>query len=200
MIIDISNYDLGIVWALGSKIEQSKFSFRHKEKYFIERLSLVFGNNVYSQKRVKDKSDVQFVLKPKLNADELYSLGWSARNSEERELPILSDYKDFLRAYLEVHSSLDYSSRRRRSGGQYKSLRLRIYGNANIIAGINQIFSQEINVAIKKIQVLKNQKTAILYYHSLAEIQEIFDYIKGQPNFLKFWENVNEKLENPVID
>lgn len=198
-MIDISNYDLGIIWALGSKIEQNKFSFRHKEKYFIERLSLVFGNNVYSQKRVKDKSDVQFVLKPKLNADELYSLGWSARNSEERDLPALNDYKDFLRSYVEVHSSLDYSSRRKRNGEQYKSLRLRIYGNINIIAGINQIFSQKV-VAPKKIQILSNNKTALLYYHSLAEIEKIFEYIKGQPNFPKFWENVNEKLENPVID
>lgn len=198
----ISHYDLGIIWAVGSYNENGRFSFRHKEKHFINRLNGYFTNTIYQQKRSKNKIDEQYVLKTKnLNVYDLYNIGWSERNSDIRDipnLPNLSDYKDFLRAYIELHSTLDYSTRHKNNGDKYKALRLRIYGNTNLMDSVNKLLSREVRVGIKTIQTLSNHKTSIIYYTSFLEIQNIFNYLYGEPNFNNFWEDINCKLKVPT--
>lgn len=58
---------------------------------------------------------------------------------------------------------------------------------------------KEAKVPPKTVQVLDNDKTAILYYTSLPQIESIFKYIEGTPCFDKYWDNVYEKLANPKI-
>jgi len=198
-IFDFSNYSIGIIWALGSNVENNKFSIRHREKYFLEQLSPYFKNSIYKQKRTNKQNDEQYVLKVSgVDSHKLYEMGWSPRNSQIRDVPLLSDYKDFIRAYVEIHSSLDYSTRYKRDGTKYKSIRLRIYGNVVLVNSINMILSQNAKVGIKTVQVRSNNKTSILHYSSLFEIQNVFDYIFGEPRFNAFWTDVENKLMSPT--
>ena len=196
---NVSIYDLGIIWSLGSYVEERRFSFRHKEKYFLECLNKYFNNTIYEQERKGESSGRQFVLKVTgLNMDQLYEMGWTERNSDIRNIPELVDSKGFLRAYIEIHSALDYSTRHKRDSSKYKSLRLRIYGNVALVEDINNILNKNASVGIKKVQNLKNKKTSILNYTSLEEIRKIYDYLCGEPCFDLFWDDFRYKLENPT--
>ncbi|MBK5244269.1 MAG: hypothetical protein JJE18_04460 [Eubacteriaceae bacterium] len=200
-INEIDRYDLGIIWAIGSHVEESRFVFRHKDIFFLERLKPYFKNNIYEQKRIKGKDGIQFVLKTSaVDVESLRKLGWTERNSDARNLPVLPEYKDFLRAFIEIHSTLDYSTRYKRSGSTYKALRLRIYGNSQIIDGINNLLAVNVGIGVKTPQLLRNGKTSILYYQATSEINAVYDYLKGDPCFEKYWDDVAEKFKTPRID
>jgi hypothetical protein len=199
--LDINNielYDLGIIWSIGSQNEESRFSFRFRHPYFLERMNAYFPNTIYSQQRKKSKPEMQYVLKTRdISIEELYNVGWTPQNSEVRDLPKLSSYSDFLRSYIEIHSSLDYSTRYRKDKSKYKALRLRVYGNVKLLDSLNSILSTEAGTTIKTIQVLKNGITGILYYHSPTEIADIYGYLRGTPSFENYWNDVDQKLKQP---
>ena len=111
----LSNYQLGILYSVGTYLpSEHRFVIRHKDKHYIDILTPVFKTNPYTQ---NSRTQIQYVLKsstsqnlnPYNNINNLSN--WSSYNSEIKTIPILSDYKDFLRAYIEIHSTLDYSTR-----------------------------------------------------------------------------------------
>lgn len=182
--MNISNYQLGILFSIGSYISsENKLVIRHKDVHYINSLQPIFNTKLYSQ---LVNNEIQYVIKSQSNI-ELYnyllSHNYSPYNSEIKTIPILSDYKDFLRAYIEVYSSLDYLTRysNKKSKEKYKELRLRIYGNKMFLESINNILYEYCFTTIKSIQILSNDKTAILYYSSLTEIKAIYDYIYETP-------------------
>mgnify|MGYP000966075934 CR=1 FL=1 len=105
---NVSNYVLGIIFGIGS-ITEGRLIFRHKDRYFLEQIQAFCSNTIYKQEK---KGKPQYVLKTRVfNIDELKQYGWEERNAEQRNIPILEDYSDFLRAYVELHGSFDYSTR-----------------------------------------------------------------------------------------
>ena len=195
-------YLLGVIWGLGSWVESDNVMvFRHKDKHFIKTLNNYFDKGTYSQ---EVKNYTQYVLKVyDFEIDRLVKLGWSNRNADIRELPIISDYKGFTRAYIELHSKLDYSTRYRRKPrkGKYKALRLRVYGNKNLIEGINGVFNKYCGCTLKTIQNLKlNNKTFYVAYASYKEIESIYDWLWSKELYNKqYWDDVEEKLKTPVL-
>lgn len=195
---DLTDYDKGIFWAIGSYAD-NRFVFRHQNLYFIERMQIYTDNEFYEQIH-KDKS--QFVLKTSnFDYQSFIDSGWTNRNAESRNVPILDNYKDFLRAYIELHSSLKYSTRYRRGGKEkYKALKLIVYGNITLIESLNNILNHEIGVSKKKPQIVSdNGKTATLDYTNFEEINKIYDYIFDNPYEVEYWTMVNKKLNNPII-
>ena len=152
--MNISKYQLGIIWSIGAYIESEKrMVFRHKDKYFLEQLKNLTENNIYFQSTIEKE---YYVLKmPEIDKKYLADLGWTDRNRDIRYLPLLNDYRDFLRAYIELHSSLDYNKR----GHNIRRLRFRIYGNQTLIEELNQIIATSCNVKIKAPQIIHNDKT-----------------------------------------
>ena len=199
---NISIYDMGILWSIGSKISDSCFLLRHKDRYFLDRIKKYCSNTVYSQKRVKGKDDIQYVLKIyDVDFDFLYKIGWTNRWSDARSLPALTDYADFLRAFLELHSCLDYSTRYSGwTGKKWKALRLRIYGNYDLISDINKVLYQYVNTTLKKVGTLHNDKSAVLTFTSLKEINMIYDYVFDSPFFKPYWDDVDFKLQYPKME
>lgn len=193
--IVISNYQLGVIWSIGTYLEdESRMVFRHNDRYFLEQLKNLTQNNIYLQSTPEKR---YYVLKiPEMDIKHLESLGWTDRNSDTRYMPVLNDYKDFLRPYIELHSSLDYN--KRASG--IKRLRLRVYGNETLIREMNQIISFMCNVRLKTPQIIHNNKTAILYYQAFEEIDNIFSGIKGEPYNPTFWDEIIAKLSVPEIN
>jgi hypothetical protein len=106
-ITEFINYHLGIIWSIGTySQEENSFTIRHKNKYFLEQLQPYFDSSIYPQ---KSRTGTQHVLKTCLiNIEQFQNIGWTERNAEQRNIPILEDYRDFLRSYLELHSRLDY--------------------------------------------------------------------------------------------
>lgn len=194
----LNDYILGIIFSIGY-ISRGRLIFKNKNKYFLEQIQKVCGNNIYEQ---KDKNNIQYVLSTKyFNIEKLKSIGWNNRSSDVRKLPELNQYSDFLRAYIELHSRFDYSTRYRnkRKKIKYKALRLRIYGNKVLIKDINKILNMDANTTLKSPQNEKNNKTSCISYTSINEIKSIFQYIEKRPYFNSFWEEIESKLRMPII-
>ncbi|CAM2972696.1 hypothetical protein HAHI6034_11790 [Hathewaya histolytica] len=187
-------YQLGIIFSIGSyNKEDARITFRHKERYFLEQLQTLFPNTIYGQEVHSGK---QYVMKASINIETLDNLNWNARNSDVRKLPILEKYKDFLRAYLEIHSRFDYCTTYT-GNRKYYRLRLRIYGNFNIIENINSILAIEVKTKKKSIYTTPNGKTSVLCYTNLEEIRNILKYLDGSPFNNLFWDNAYRCLNEP---
>lgn len=199
----ISNYQLGIIYSIGTYLHsENRFVIRHKDKYYIDILIPIFKTNPYIQ---NSRTQIQYVLKSSISQSQNLNPqslpNWSSYNSKIKTLPVLSDYKDFLRAYIEIHSSLDCSTRykNKKSKEKYKALRLRIYGNKIFLESINNILHNYAYTNLKTIQILSNNKTAILQYTSYAEIKSIYNYLQGEPHNKPLWDNIFEMLNNSII-
>ena len=124
---DLTNYELGIFWGIGSFLEEDNIvTFRDRRKHFIEVMERITDSKPYQNILAKRKP--QYVLKSSMfDIDSFIDNGWSKRNAVTRDVPPLDDYRDFLRAYIELHSGLSYSLRY--SGNKkrkWKSLLLQI--------------------------------------------------------------------------
>jgi hypothetical protein len=194
----MDNYTLGIIWSIGS-FQDNRFIFRHRNKYFLEQIQKYCNNNIYVQ---QGRTDIQYVLKTTSFTPSDFE-GWTERNSEQRNIPILDDYKDFLRVYFEIHSCLDYctaySNYGRKNQKKYYKLRLRIYGNYILIQSINNILKQECKVNNKKVQHVNiNDKTTYLQYTFSKELTIIFNWLTGEPYCKKYWQDIDSKLKEPI--
>jgi len=192
---NLSNYQKGIFWSIGSYIPSDEaMVFKSKSFHHIKELQEITPCNKIGQLTVKGKP--QYVLKSYMyNMEDFKENKWTRRNGEFRYLPVLSCYRDFLRAYIELHSCLDYSIRKKKQ----KKLRLRIFGNENIIREINVKLAQ-FGVKEKTPQTSYNAKTYILYCTALQEIQLIFNTIYDNENYCPvFWEKVDTLMRKPIL-
>lgn len=102
------------------------------------------------------------------------------------------DYKDFIRAYIEIHGVLDIRNAISH-GKRIKALRLRIYGNYIMMNSL----SEYVGVGIKKVgNACNDGKTGILYYQSRDEIGKIFDWcdVVGGNKCDGYWSRVEDIL------
>lgn len=191
----ITSYQLGIIWAIGSYTD-GYMVFRHKEKYFLEQLQPLFQNKnrIRSQ---NNKGNTQHMLKSaNFDVEYLQKLGWEGRLSENRALPILEDYTDFLRAYIECHSTFDYCTAYS-SKKKYYRLRFRLYGNLFLVEQIENVLNRDFGLTPKKVQILQNKKSGYIAYTNLDELHKIVRTFEGEPCLKSFWSGANEKLKNP---
>lgn len=117
-----------------------------------------------------------------------------------REKPGISeitDKKAFIRAYVEIHGVLDLTNKKK-----HPRLRLRIYGNAEIISYINA----NLPAGEKKMQHISNKieggkytgETEAIYYQSEKEILAILEWMDGTPKNVRIWEQwkkINKKKD-----
>lgn len=136
----------------------------------------VTDSNMYEQ--ITSKGNIQYVIKSCMfDIKSFIENGWTERKAKVRDIPPLEHYNDFLRTYIELHSSLDYSIRySRNKKNKWKSLRFRIYGNWQLIDSVNSILNANIGVKLKTPQKASNEVTEILNYTSLKEIENIFNW------------------------
>lgn len=191
-----SNYQLGILFSIGYYIQsESRYIIRHKDKHYIDSIIPLFKTTPYTQ---SSRTQTQYVLKSSIKFNPSILFNWTPHNSDIRDIPILQDYSDFLRAYIEIHSTLDYSIRHTRHKTKYKVLRLRVYGNKILIQHINDILHQYAATNLKSLQIMSNNKTAILNYTSFSEIESIYNYIYNSPYSPNIWNNINLLLKTPT--
>lgn len=183
----MEQYVLGIIWGVSSLCDE-RFVFRHKDKYFIELLQNIFGGNIYCQKA---RTDMQYVLKLRTSQSitllaKLKELGYTHRNSDSRRLPTGAN-KEFIKAYLELHSCIDFHKNNK--------TRLRVYGNVILIEEFNNLISSILDICSKKPQII-TVKTHYLSYASQSELQSIYDeFANDEIKNCTYWENFRSKLE-----
>jgi hypothetical protein len=87
--MEISNYQLGIIFAIGSTSE-GRMIFRHRNRYFLEQIQQLTGNKIYIQ---HSQTGPQYAFKTQnINIDELKCYGWTKRNAEQRNVPSILNY------------------------------------------------------------------------------------------------------------
>lgn len=197
---DLSDYQLGIFWGIGSYVkEEDAVTFKDRRKHFVKIMESITDSNMYEQ--ITSKGKIQYVLKSCMFDINSFILnGWTERKAKVRDIPPLEEYNDFLRAYIELHSSLDYSIRySRNKKNKWKSLRFRIYGNWQLIDSVNNILNTNIGVTLKTPQKASNEVTKILNYTSLKEIKNIFNWLTDNREYHnEYWDDVDIKLKNPT--
>lgn len=178
----MNDYCNGIAYATGYFANENNKKYlvvRNLDKWYIENIAKEIGYAAYESKHNFDRDGRnQWVVK--------------CRNiSEIPALPDIKNLSDFCRAYIEIHGILDLANAKNRRGEPIKRLRLRIYGNKEILLFINKASPAK----EKKIQHVKNfvegkyiGRTYALYYQSKTEILEILKWIDGFPKNISVWD------------
>lgn len=190
---DTGSYILGILWGAASKVE-SNYIIRHRDPFFLKTIKDILKLEPVIQKSYSHTRD-QYRLKISrhrdiLFLDELYSThGWTKRNDRKRYYPAgpIND-KGFIRAWLELHSSVDIC----RSGRKKRPLsRLRIYGNRLLIQDINEIISANTGLKLRALQKTSNETTKALWYTG-SSAKDVFNWLYQDAEI--FNPNVREKI------
>ena len=147
-------YVLGILWSIGSPIEDRYpyFMLRHNDRYFLDviREALNVSTSVFEG---ESRTGTQYKLKIfNFDLNLLAQYGWQPRVSEQRNYPNISEHRDFIRDYFELHSGLDKVIFRNRNK-QRTGTRLRIYGNRYFLEELNKVLSSQVDIAPKRVQM-----------------------------------------------
>ena len=176
----LSDYCKGIMYASGCIIRAGGMRYlcvRNIDKWYAECVGKETGYTPYpSVHNIERDGRPQWTVKPR-NMQEMPDIR-SAKNTA-----------DFIRPYLELHSTLDTVK-----AGNARKVRLRIYGKEEFLS----IIMYCIPAKPKKIQKISNRirseggeysgKTCAIYYQSRKEIEQILNYINGYPRNDVVWE------------
>ncbi|MDR3543129.1 MAG: hypothetical protein P4L69_19515 [Desulfosporosinus sp.] len=176
----IDLYVLGILWSIGSPIEDRYpyFYLRHNDRYFLDivRVALNVSTNVFA---VEARTGIQYRLKIfNFDLSLLTQYGWQPRISEQRNYPNVLEHRDFIRAYFELHSALDTVIFRKRNK-ERTGTRLRIYGNRYFLDELTRVLSSQVHIAPKRVQKATklSESSGILYYQSRQDLEKMLDYL-----------------------
>lgn len=201
-IAELSNYELGILWSLG-RYDKSKDQFiiscqddGQGNEYFIEQFSRI--TNKSPRTTIAGKKLRHYLITYVFDIKELRSIGWAPEDTITKEVPVLDDYKDFIRSYIETKGTIDYYPVKTSKGVVNYRVRLRIYGDYAVLDKINTELSIHTNSIPKKIFVRKNTDLAYLYYTSIGDLNNILDYVYGESNYGPYWDNYKHCLLNRV--
>lgn len=196
----MDGYVLGILWSIGSYQEEDNrkyFFLRHKDKYFLDVAQQELGA-VSNLHQVLHKGRPQYRLKiTGFDIEGLKKLGWQPRWEGQRSYLNKTEHRDFIRAYIEMHSSIDIliirdSGRNR----EQKQPRLRIYGNRHFLEHLTEVITSVTGAGIKKVQrAAKSEVSGILYYSSLRELADLAGYLY-EPVIRHFYREHYEEFMN----
>lgn len=177
---ELSDYCKGVMYASGCIVreESAKYiSVRNLDKWYAECVGKETGYTPYpSMHNIERDGRPQWTVKPR-NITKIPDIN-SAKNPA-----------DFIRPYLELHSTLDTVKVR-----NARKARLRIYGKEDFLS----IIMRYLPAKPKKIQKISNRilnrekeysgKTCAIYYQSRSEIEQILNYINGFPKNEAVWD------------
>ena len=118
---------------------------------------------------------------------QLTQYGWQPRIAEQRNYPNIQEHASFIRAYLELHSSIDTLTIRKRNKERTSS-RLRIYGNRYFLEVLTEVLSSQAEISPKRVQKTTklSEQSGILYYQSHRELEKLLEYL--YPSGLKYFQ------------
>lgn len=173
-------YVLGILWSIGSPIEDRYpyFMLRHHDRYFLDVVheALNIPTSVFEG---ESRTGPQYKLKLyNFDLNQLTQYGWQPRLSEQRNYPNIPEHSYFIRAYFELHSALDTITIRQHNK-ERTSPRLRIYGNRHFLEQLTEVLSTQVEISPKRVQKTTklSEISGILYYQSRRELEKLLAYL-----------------------
>ena len=179
-IHELSDYCKGIMYASGcikSEGNVNRIAVRNLDKWYAECVGKEIGCTPYPSM---------------YNIERDGSPQWTVKSRNITEMPDITSAKnpaDFIRPYLELHSTLGTVKVR-----DVRRLRFRIYGKEDFL----NIIMCHLPAKPKKIQKISNRimgkekvysgKTSAIYYQSRSEIEQILNYINGYPKNDAVWD------------
>jgi len=166
---DAGAYILGILWGTMGVWEEG-FWLRHRDRWYIETVRDHLGLSPAIQE-VSSATGPQYRIKI-VRAETVREMkallqkhGWTPRKDSVRPYPLGNiDDRGFVRAWVELHSNSDIRRAKHRNGLYYPQPRLRIYGNAALMEGVNLVLAAACNLQPRKLQNTTNTITKALYY------------------------------------
>lgn len=165
----MNGYQQAILMLLGVDT-CGRFLVRCVDRWYIDAVAELFPTAPYLQRRADGKRDF-----------------WTVKSAKVHLLPSFADVTDwqgFCRGVVELQACIDLWRRKTRSGPS-ETLRLRVYGQPELLAQVSAHFP----AAPKKLQFLRTQtgETCALYYQSPAEVADILDSLRGDPCNRALW-------------
>lgn len=179
MILD--GYEAGIAYSTGSLITDNDRRYlvvRNVDRHYCDCIGAISKYKVYP-----------------VHTSERLSYTIKARDiSTVPAIDQISNVRDFCRALIEIRGVVDAVTRRRKNRTPYKQLRLRVYGDSQVLTWLNQVLPAK----EKSLQHVKTNigSTCALYYQSKAEIVHILEWLDGQPKNQKIWDSWQSVIES----
>ena len=181
----MTGYQVGILYALGGwqkDNEYRRYCVRHRDRYFLDAVSPLFGTKMYEQ---QSHGLTQYVIK--------------SSNVEIPALEDILDVKGFCRAYIEVHGKISAQTRHdRKTYEKYHVLRMRIYGCENVLNFIQAnwpLRSRKLQPIENKIDGKYTGRTFELSVQGNDGVMGVLSYIDGLPRNEAVWDEWKEKIE-----
>ena len=195
----MDDYGMGIIWACGTMPgNDGRLLVRHRDKHYPDHIARLTGNKVYRQ-----ESRTGPVWAVKISTLRLYDLlqqGWTQRTVKLRHLPPMVDYRAFIRAWVETHGVLDYSTRHRKDGTWCKRLRLRVIGGQALMSGIVAVVAAGAGVANKTVETVRDEQTGLITYTAYTEIAAILSWLSGDPCNATWWAAAYDRMAVPELN
>lgn len=177
----MNGYQQAILMLLGIDTG-GRFLVRCVDRWYVDVVAPLFPTAPYLQRHAGDKKDF-----------------WTIKSAKVHLSPSLADVTDwhgFCRGVVELQACLDLWKRKARNGALVETPRLRIYGRRELLEQIARQFPAK----PKKVQAVRTATggTYALYYQSPAEVADILNWLRGDPENAALWARWGEiiKLEN----
>ena len=180
---DKGSYILGILWG-SLAVWQDGYWLRHRDRWYIDTARECLNISAAVQK-VKSRTGPQYrlkIIRPELVESItilLKSNGWQPRKAHERPYPTggIND-RGFIRAWVELHGSLDIRQVKDRKGNHHPQERLRIYGNWSMLDEMNNTLCYATGLNPRTLQPTSGEVTKALYFQG-SSVSKVIAWVYG---------------------
>lgn len=175
------DWAVGFAWGIGT-INRKQFYISYNDEVVLNELAETIGK-IYSRKTTKN---VLWINLANILPQTLFSLGWTGRTDKFRKYPQGDiDELEFTRGYCYTKADLGICASRNRRKELVRRLRLRIYGNKNIVENIDLFLQRTLKTTPKKVYHVRVKKPDGQYtecfqigYESKKEVLQIAELLQ----------------------
>jgi hypothetical protein len=163
-------------------VYQEGYWLRHRDRWYIDTVREYLDIPAAVQE-VKSRTGPQCRLKivradlVELITALLESHGWKPRNAQERPYPTGSiNDRGFIRAWVELHGSVDIRQAKDRKGNYHPQKRLRVYGNWSMLDEMNNTLCYATGLNPRTLQPTTGKVTKALYFQG-SSVSKVIDWL-----------------------
>lgn len=191
----MDTYALGLIYSIGRYDEtRSRYIVRCRDRFTVDYLQNIFGGTVHpSHSLTGDQYTLRIV---NFDISALSAYGWTPRNADTRDIPVIDDYAPFLRAYFEHHCRPHLATAYvwGNKADKYYRPDIRVYGNIILLTSLVNILHNFCHSNIPAITSAGSDKSKIVTYGCADAMRSIYDYLYGTPCNIGYWDNLYEHI------
>lgn len=180
-----TSYALGILWATCSNTGE-KYLLTNQDPYFANFIQKINGGKIYTLTHCRNGTKLYCLRIKKSLESEIEESGYTGRKNTDRAIPRIDNNADFVRAYIQCHSTLGLGPCKTRRGEKIKIPRLRLHGAWTLMEWMSEVIAKTVGVGVKKVQKHSNSEMGILHYQSCMEIIKICEWVLSESHSQAF--------------